>query len=86
VKYLYLALYIVINCLYKQGVVIVFKQIYYQELYILIIKYNSVITVVKVLDGRQKIDGRFETHSRYILAKQITSNDPTGSNFKSDRE
>ena len=41
------------------------NKVYYQELYILIIKYNSVITVVKVLDGRQTIDGRFETHSRF---------------------
>ena len=41
------------------------NKVYYQELYILIMQYNIVITLVKGLDGRENIDGRFETHSRF---------------------
>jgi hypothetical protein len=40
-KYLYRAVYILINCSFKQIVDIVFNKAYYQESYILIIEYSS---------------------------------------------
>jgi hypothetical protein len=50
-KYLSRVLYILINCFFKQIVDIVFNNVYYQELYILIIAYSSVVTVAEWLDG-----------------------------------
>ena len=50
-KYLSRVLYILINCFFKQFVDIVFNNVYYQELYILIIAYSSVVTVAEWLDG-----------------------------------
>jgi hypothetical protein len=47
-KNLYRALYIVINCLYKQGVGIFLNKVYYQELYISIIQYNSLYCMNRV--------------------------------------
>jgi hypothetical protein len=40
-KYLYRAVYILINCFFKQIVDICFNKAYYQESYILIIEYSS---------------------------------------------
>ena len=57
-KYLYRVLYILINCFFKQIVDIFFNKAYYQELYILIIEYSSVVTVTECLDGS------FESQSR----------------------
>ena len=50
-KYLYRVLYILINCFFKQIVDIFFNKAYYQESYILIIEYSSVVTVAEWLDG-----------------------------------
>ena len=57
-KYLYHVLYILINCFFKQIVDIFFNKAYYQESYILIIVYSSVVTVAEWLDGS------FESQSR----------------------
>jgi hypothetical protein len=51
-KYLSRVLYILINCFFKQIVDILFNNAYYQESYILIIEYSSVVTVAEWLDGR----------------------------------
>jgi hypothetical protein len=53
------------------------KKAYYQESYILIIEYSSVITVAEWLDGS------FESQSR--LEKAIQKQLTTASNNKSDR-
>jgi hypothetical protein len=53
-KYLYRALYmyILINCFFKQIVdIFFFSKDYYQESYILIIEYSSVVTIAEWLDG-----------------------------------
>ena len=50
-KYLYHVLYILITCFFKQIVDIFFNKAYYQESYILIIEYSSVVTVAEWLDG-----------------------------------
>jgi hypothetical protein len=50
-QYLYRVLYILINCFFKQIVGICFNKAYYQESYILIIAYNSVVNVAERLDG-----------------------------------
>jgi hypothetical protein len=52
-KYLYHALYILINYLFKQVLIFKKNKVYYQESYILIIQYNSVVTVAGWLDGRK---------------------------------
>ena len=52
------ALYILINCFFKQIVDIFFNKAYSQESYILIIEYSSVFTVAVWLDGS------FESQSR----------------------
>jgi hypothetical protein len=57
-KYLYRVLYVLINCFYKQIVEIFLCKAYYQESYILIIEYSSVVTVAEWLDGS------FESQSR----------------------
>jgi hypothetical protein len=57
-KYLYRVLYILINCFFKQIVDIFFNKAYYQESYILIIEYSSVVIVAEWLDGS------FESQSR----------------------
>jgi hypothetical protein len=57
-KYLYRVLYILINCFFEQIVDIFFNKAYYQESYILIIVYSSVVTVAEWLDGS------FESKSR----------------------
>jgi hypothetical protein len=44
-KYLYRDLYILINCFFKQIVDILLYKAYYQESYILIIEYSSVVIV-----------------------------------------
>jgi hypothetical protein len=54
-KYLYHALYILINCFFKQIVEFFFSKDYHQ---ILIIEYSSVVTVAEWLDGS------FESQSR----------------------
>ena len=56
--YLYRVLYILINCFFKQIVDIFFNKAYYQESYILIIVYSSVVTVAEWLEGS------FESQSR----------------------
>ena len=63
-KYLYRVLYIA----FKQIVDIYFSKAYYQESYILIIVYSSVVTVVEWLDGS------FESRSR--LAKPNSGSIP----------
>ena len=72
-NYLYRVLYILINCFFKQIVNIFFIKAYYQESYILIIEYSSVVTVAEWLDGsfdnkdkkkRKKKDGSFESQSK----------------------
>jgi hypothetical protein len=50
-KYLYCVLYILINYFFKQIVDIFFSKAYYQESYILIIEYSSVVIVAEWLDG-----------------------------------
>jgi hypothetical protein len=63
-KYLYRVLYILINYFFKQIVSILFNKAYYQESYIRIIAYNSVVNVAKWLDGRfesQKAQQWFDT-------------------------
>jgi hypothetical protein len=40
-----------ITCFFKQIVDIFFNKAYYQESYILIIEYSSVVTVAEWLDG-----------------------------------
>jgi hypothetical protein len=63
-KYLYCVLYILINCFFKQIVGIFFNKAYFQELYILIIAYNSVVKVAEWLDGSfesQKAQQWFDT-------------------------
>ena len=51
-KYLYRVLYILINCLFKQIVdLIFFNKAYDQESYLLIIEYSNVVTVTEWLDG-----------------------------------
>jgi hypothetical protein len=57
-KYLYRVLYILINCFFKQIVDIFFNKAYYQESYILIIKYSSVVTVAEWFDGHFENQGR----------------------------
>jgi hypothetical protein len=57
-KYLYRVLYVLINCFFKQIVDIFLSKAYYQESYILIIEYSSVVTVAEWLDGS------FESQSR----------------------
>jgi hypothetical protein len=57
-KYLYRVLYILINCFFKQIVDIFFNKAYYQESYILIIEYSSVVIVAEWSDGS------FESQSR----------------------
>ena len=57
-KYLSRVLHILINCFFKQIVDIYFNNAYYQESYILILDYSSVVTVAEWLDGS------FESHSR----------------------
>ena len=57
-KYLYRVLYVLINCFFKQTVDIFLSKAYYQESYILIIEYSSVVTVAEWLDGS------FESQSR----------------------
>ena len=57
-KYLYRVLYILVNCFFKQIVDFFFNNAYYQESYILIIKYSNVVTVAEWLDGS------FESQSR----------------------
>ena len=49
-KYLYRVLYILVNCFFKQIVDIFFNNAYYQQSYILIIEYSSVVTVAEWLD------------------------------------
>jgi len=49
-KYLYRVLYVLINCFFKQIVDIFLSKAYYQESYILIIEYSSVVTVAEWLD------------------------------------
>ena len=63
-KYLSRVLYILINCFFKQIVDIFFDNAYYQELYILIIAYISVVTVAEWLDGS------FECQSRLLKARK----------------
>jgi hypothetical protein len=57
-KYLFRVLYILINCIFKQIIDIFFNKAYYQESYILIIEYSSVVTVTEWLDES------FESQSR----------------------
>jgi hypothetical protein len=57
-KYLSCVLYILINCFFKQIIDIFFNKAYYQESYILIIEYSSVVTVTEWLDES------FESQSR----------------------
>jgi hypothetical protein len=54
-KYLYRVLYI---AFLKKLLIIFFNKAYYQESYILIIEYSSVVTVA------EWIDGSFESQSR----------------------
>jgi hypothetical protein len=63
-KYLSRVLYILINCFFKQIVDIFFDNAYYQELYILIIAYISVVNVAEWLDGS------FESQSRLLKARK----------------
>jgi hypothetical protein len=50
-KFLYRVLYILINCFFIQIVEFFLNKAYYQESYILIIEYSSVVTVAEWLDG-----------------------------------
>ena len=69
-KYLYRVLYIaflsklliscLVYCFFKQIVDIFFNKAYYQESYILIIEYNSVVTVAEWLDGSFESQSRLE--------------------------
>jgi hypothetical protein len=63
-KYLSRVLYILINCFFKQIVDIFFNNAYYQESYILIIEYSSVVTVAEWLGES------FESQSRLKKARQ----------------
>jgi hypothetical protein len=58
-KYLSRVLYILINCFFKQIVDIFFNKAYYQESYILIIEYRSVVTVAEWLDESFECQSRF---------------------------
>jgi hypothetical protein len=62
-KYLSRVLYILINCFFKQIVDILFNNAYYQESYILIIEYSSVVTVAEWLDGSFENQTRLEKPS-----------------------
>jgi hypothetical protein len=55
-KYLSRVLYILINSFFKQIVDIFLNNAYYQESYILIIEYSSVVTVYVA----EWLDGNFE--------------------------
>jgi hypothetical protein len=57
-KYLSRVLYILINCFFKQIVDIFLDNAYYQESYILIIVYRSVVTVAEWLDGSVESQSR----------------------------
>ena len=57
-KYLSRVLYILINFFFKHIVDIFFHTTYYQESYILIIEYSSMVTVAEWLAGS------FESQSR----------------------
>ena len=57
-KYLSRVLFILIKCFFKQIIDIFFNKAYYQESYILIIEYSSVVTVTEWLDES------FESQSR----------------------
>jgi hypothetical protein len=46
-KYMYRVLYILINCFFKQIVDIFSSKAHYQESYILVIDYSSVVTVAE---------------------------------------
>ena len=59
-KYLYRVLDILINCFLKHIVDIYFNTAYYQESYILIIEYSSVVTVAAWLDGSFESQSRLE--------------------------
>ena len=61
-KYLNGVMYIplLIHCLFKQIVDILFNKAYYQESYILIIEYSSVVTVAEWLDGSFESQSRLE--------------------------
>jgi len=50
-KYLYRVLYILINCFLCKLFIFIFNKTYYQESYILIIEYSSVVTSTELLDG-----------------------------------
>jgi hypothetical protein len=52
-KYLCRVLYILINCFFNQIVDIFLNKVYYQESYILIIEYCSVVTIAEWLDESQ---------------------------------
>ena len=57
-KYLYRVLCILINCSFQQIGDICFNKAYYQESYMQIIEYSSVVTVAEWLDET------FESQSR----------------------
>ena len=59
-KYLSRVLYLLINCFFKQIVDIFLNKAYYQESYILIIEYSSVVTVAEWLDGSFESQSRLE--------------------------
>jgi hypothetical protein len=59
-KYLSRVLYLLINYFFKQIVDIFLNKAYYQEPYILIIEYSSVVTVAEWLDGSFESQSRLE--------------------------
>ena len=59
-KYLYRVLYI---AFLNKLLIFFYNKAYYQELYILIIEYSSVVTVAELLDGSFESQSRLEKHN-----------------------
>jgi hypothetical protein len=59
-----------INCFFKHIVDIFFKKAYYQESYILIIEYISVVTVAEWLDGSFESQSRLEKAQRWFNTRK----------------
>ena len=70
-KYLHRVLYILINCFFKQIVDIFFNKAYYQESYILIIGYSSVVTLAEWSDGNFESQGRLQKAQQWFNIRKF---------------
>jgi hypothetical protein len=70
-KYLHRVLYILINYFFKQIVDIFFNKAYYQESYILIIGYSSVVTLAEWSDGNFESQGRLQKAQQWFNIRKF---------------